>query len=73
MKSQPQNPEFRINPENFQPWECFPGLIQYKASMIKYYGQGHILSPSDEAGTGDHLTSSQALYHWVTPLLNPLT
>ena len=21
MESQPQNPEFRINPENFHPWE----------------------------------------------------
>ena len=22
MESQPQNPEFRINPENFHPWGC---------------------------------------------------
>ena len=22
MESQPQNPEFRINPENFHPWIC---------------------------------------------------
>ena len=23
MESQPQNPEFRINPENFHPCKCF--------------------------------------------------
>ena len=23
MESQPQNPEFRNNPENFHPWVCY--------------------------------------------------
>ena len=28
MESQPQNPEFRINLENFHPWFCdFPGGV----------------------------------------------
>ena len=22
MESQPQNPEFKINPESFHPWDC---------------------------------------------------
>ena len=26
MESQPQNPEFRINPENFHPWREDPDL-----------------------------------------------
>ena len=26
MESQPQNPEFRINPENFHPWCQWGGL-----------------------------------------------
>ena len=29
MESQPQNPEFRINPENFHPWNC-----RNKISMV---------------------------------------
>ena len=27
MESQPQNPEFRINPENFHPCETYPELV----------------------------------------------
>ena len=26
MESQPQNPEFRIDPENFHPWDCYPEI-----------------------------------------------
>ena len=26
MESQPQNPEFWINPENFHPWNASPGV-----------------------------------------------
>ena len=31
MESQPQNPEFRNNPENFHPWYCknFVGSINF--------------------------------------------
>ena len=28
MKSQPQNPEFRNNPENFHPFDSAPGKTQ---------------------------------------------
>ena len=31
MESQPQNPEFRINPENFHPWR-FDYLISNQSS-----------------------------------------
>ena len=31
MESQPQNPEFRINPENFHPWEH---LISHLSSDV---------------------------------------
>ena len=28
MESQPQNPEFRNNPENFHPCQCAIGLVE---------------------------------------------
>ena len=28
MESQPQNPEFRINPENFHPWQYIAKLMK---------------------------------------------
>ena len=28
MESQPQNPEFRINPENFHPWLYIEEIMQ---------------------------------------------
>ena len=30
MESQPQNPEFRINPENFHPCNCHSDAIPVK-------------------------------------------
>ena len=30
MESQPQNPEFRNNPENFHPWDLTRGIISYE-------------------------------------------
>ena len=36
MESQPQNPEFRINPENFHPWYCIKTTftkVQSKSSV----------------------------------------
>ena len=30
MESQPQNPEFRNNPENFHPWHCHMGPVKEK-------------------------------------------
>ena len=42
MESQPQNPEFRINPENFHPWTCsgiqLTGIVQLFSylSMERY-------------------------------------
>ena len=32
MESQPQNPEFRIDPENFHPW--FIGVFFYHSIFI---------------------------------------
>ena len=34
MESQPQNPEFRINPESFSPMFCLFDLILYVPSTI---------------------------------------
>ena len=40
MESQPQNPEFRINPENFQPWKthlqirCDLGIDMYTNLLL---------------------------------------
>ena len=33
MESQPQNPEFRINPENFHPW--FNDLLSLRIQHLK--------------------------------------
>ena len=34
MESQPQNPEFRINPENFHPWGLHAGKVQVRKTCI---------------------------------------
>ena len=54
MESQPQNPEFRNNPENFRPWVCL--------------AEGPQSSDTGEARTRGPSVSSQALYHWATAL-----
>ena len=37
MKRQPQNPEFRINPENFQTCMCAqPGVHMYKSVGVRF-------------------------------------
>ena len=33
MESQPQNPEFRNNPENFLPCTCIPVSILFQATI----------------------------------------
>ena len=35
MESQPQNPEFRNNPENFHPFICKPFIYQDKLHFEK--------------------------------------
>ena len=37
MESQPQNPELRINPENFHPWRYIVGYM----FGITFYGSAH--------------------------------
>ena len=38
MESQPQNLEFRINPENFHPCYCHLLSIDYSAYIQMYFG-----------------------------------
>ena len=33
MESQPQNPEFRINPENFNPHKCILSILSAVTAM----------------------------------------
>ena len=33
MESKPQNPEFRINPENFHPWRYIVGKSRFTATL----------------------------------------
>ena len=45
MESQPQNPEFRINPENFHPWN-------YNLWPLKLYNglpQDYCIKPEEES------------------------
>ena len=35
MESQPQNPEFRINPEKFHPW-LIGAMCAYRGNMCLY-------------------------------------
>ena len=34
MESQPQNPEFRFNPENFHPWATFYFILYQNILML---------------------------------------
>ena len=44
MESQPQNPKFRINPENFQHCNiCFKRLIFFKTYHIYFERRGFIM------------------------------
>ena len=47
MESQPQNPEFRINPENFHPWINETRLSKFHNiiwSHLSYKTRGHVYS-----------------------------
>ena len=37
MESQPQNPEFMINPENFDPWVCFSIIDLLTFHLLKTF------------------------------------
>ena len=37
MESQPQNPEFRINPENFHQCSCIISAIGYLILLVIYF------------------------------------
>ena len=39
MESQPQNPEFRISPENFHP--CAPQALMYAQHLLDILGLCH--------------------------------
>ena len=36
MESQPQNPEFRINPENFHPCKTVEEVIHFRKTMSQF-------------------------------------
>ena len=38
MESQPQNPEFRINPENFHPWNQYQLLFKRLIKCVFHKG-----------------------------------
>ena len=44
MESQPQNPEFRINPENFHPCVCLFGPA-LRIGYLSIYAQMHPNTP----------------------------
>ena len=46
MESQPQNPEFRINPENFHPCGCFIFIV-FWMSCLRYHS---LPFPNDAVG-----------------------
>ena len=70
MESQPQNPEFRINPENFHPWACdqdhFVCLFCCFTSQVNSYGHGGTVSAPNHtfswAGLNKQLTSNLCTY-----------
>ena len=53
MESQPQNPAFRNNPENFHPWDVKTGLFlnsclyEKKSDFLENSGPYHILEIRD--------------------------
>ena len=47
MESQPQNPEFRTNPENFHPWinnESFHPCTKSRIAKAQYLGERPLLN-----------------------------
>ena len=41
MESQPQNPEFSNNPENFHPWSCQYLILKLSSLIVKSASNEH--------------------------------
>ena len=61
MESQPQNPEFRINPENFHPWDSEEKVLvlQLSNSYLSVVSIIFLKSLTNEIVGNDHQGNNQ--------------